>query len=173
MLYVRREMGLPLSVHEDTGLCMCQAEPLGWLLAASPLLPPFPRLDFDECRLPSPFKDCGSCLNLVLHLQPFDTGHMCTLAFQRCPAGQYRDRCLAARRQQTFAPGPRCGGGARVVYAKWGSSGVRFICGPSGCVAQNAGMRHAGSPTSPILRNPRRSPVMPCFGHMQSCSNDA
>jgi hypothetical protein len=49
MLYVRQEMNLPLSVDPNTGLCQCESEPLGWLFAASPLLPLFPRLDFDEC----------------------------------------------------------------------------------------------------------------------------
>jgi len=49
MLYMRQEMDLPLSVDPNTGLCQCESEPLGWLFAASPLLPLFPRLDFDEC----------------------------------------------------------------------------------------------------------------------------
>ena len=45
VLYVRREMGLPLAVDQDTGHCICYAAPLRWLVAASALLPPLPALD--------------------------------------------------------------------------------------------------------------------------------
>ena len=45
ILYIRREMGLPLSLDPETGHCVCNWQAAGWLLAASVLLPPFPRLD--------------------------------------------------------------------------------------------------------------------------------
>ena len=71
MLYVRREMGLPLTIDPETGHCVCHAQAIftcsnlqlkffsvsilracacdlqaaGWLLAASALLPALPRMD--------------------------------------------------------------------------------------------------------------------------------